>query len=221
VYPVFLDIRGKLCVVVGGGRVARRKVEGLLAAGAAVRVVSPEADARLAALGREGKIEWLTREYAEGDLDKAFLVFAATDDRRTQELIRRHAEARRQFVNIADDPGRCGFHVPSLFRQGDLTIAVSTSGKSPAVAALIRKELENGYGPEYAVLLEIMALVRQRLGAGENTQEERKKIYKKILHGDILAWIKRGRMDKVRAHLENILGAEMAPDLGNIGQEIE
>jgi precorrin-2 dehydrogenase/sirohydrochlorin ferrochelatase len=221
VYPVFLDIRGKLCVVVGGGRVARRKVEGLLAAGAAVRVISPEVGTHLAALAGEGMIEWVSRAYAEGDLDKAFLVFAATDDRRTQELIRRHAEAHRQFVNIADDPGRSDFHVPSLFRRGGLTIAVSTSGKSPAVAALIRKELEHGYGPEYAVLLEIMALVRQRLSVGGNTQDERKKIYKKILHGDILAWIQRGRMDKVRAHLEDILGAAMTPDLGNIGQEIE
>jgi precorrin-2 dehydrogenase / sirohydrochlorin ferrochelatase len=132
-YPVFLDIRGKLCVVVGGGRVARRKVKGLLAAGAEVRVVSPKVDSRLAALARDGEIEWLARAYTEGDLDNAFLVFAATDDRRTQELICLHAAAARQLVNVVDDPGRCNFHVPSSFRRGDLTIAVSTSGKSPAV----------------------------------------------------------------------------------------
>lgn len=200
---------------------ARRKVKGLLAAGAEVRVVSPKVDSRLAALARDGQIKWLARAYAEGDLDNAFLVFAATDDRRTQELICLHAAAARQLVNVADDPGRCNFHVPSSFRRGDLTIAVSTSGKSPAVAAQIRKELENGFGPEYAVLLEIMALVRQQLSAGENTQEERKKIYKKILQGDIVDWIKTGRMGKVRAHLESVLGGRMTPDLGKIRLEIE
>lgn len=200
---------------------ARRKVKGLLAAGAVVRVISPEVVSQLAALAGEGKIEWVPRAYAEGDLRDAFLVFAATDDRRTQELICRHAAADRQLVNVADDPGRCNFYVPSLFQRGDLTIAVSTSGKSPAVAALIRKELENSFGPEYVVLLEIMAQVRQQLGAEENTQAERKKIYKKILGGDILHWIKTGRTEKVRAHLERVLDGRPMPDLGKTGLEIE
>jgi precorrin-2 dehydrogenase / sirohydrochlorin ferrochelatase len=220
-YPVFLDIRGKLCVVVGGGRVARRKVKGLLAAGAAVRVISPKVGSQLAVLVDEGKIEWVSRTYAEGDLHDAFLVFAATDDRRTQELICRHAAADQQLVNVADDPGRCNFYVPSLFRRGDLTIAVSTSGKSPAVAALIRKELENSFGPEYVVLLEIMAQVRQQLGTEENTQAERKKIYKKILGDDILHWIKTRKMEKVRAHLEKVLEGRAVPDLGKTGLENE
>lgn len=200
---------------------ALRKVQGLLAAGAAVRVISPEVDARLAALAREGKIEWRPGAYAEGDLRNAFLVFAATDDRRAQKLICRHATAEGRLVNVADDPDCCNFHVPSSFRRGDLAIAVSTSGKSPAVAALIRGELENSFGPEYAVLLEIMAMVRQQLGAGGDSQAVRKKIYKKILHDDILDWIKTGRMDKVRAHLENVLEGRMTPDLSTIRLKIK
>lgn len=207
--------------MIGGGRVARRKVKGLLAAGAMVRVVSPRLDPQLAILARDGKIEWLKNVYAEGDLGNAFLVFAATDDRRTQQTICRHATAGGMLVNVADDPACCNFHVPSSFRRGDLTIAVSTSGKSPAVAALIREELEETFGSEYAVLLDIMALVRQQLSAGENTQAERKKIYKKILHDDIVGWIKSGRMEKVQQHLEKVLGGRMKPDLGSIRLEIE
>lgn len=195
---------------------AVRKVQGLLAAEATVRVVSPEVDDRLAALAHGGRIEWRRNTYAEGDLRDAFLVFAATDDRRAQEQICVHAAAEGRLVNVVDDPGCCNFFVPSSFRRGDLAIAVSTSGKSPAVAALVRQKLERSFGPEYAVLLEIMALVRQRLSAGKDSQAVRKKIYKKILHDDILDWIKTGRMDKVRSHLENVLEGRMTPDLSTI-----
>jgi len=209
-YPVFLDIDGKLCVVIGGGSVAERKVKALLESGALVRVISPEATEVVAAWAQKGRIEWRKKSYTYDDLAKAFLVFAATNKREVQELICRHAEENGQLVNVADDPECCNFHVPASIRRGDLTLAISTRGKSPAVAALIRQQLEKEFGAEYEILLNIMSLVRQHAGSEPEvlSQADRKKIYKKILHKDIIEWIKSGRVDKLRDHLREILGAD-------------
>jgi len=211
VYPVFLDISGRLCVVVGGGRVAARKVAALLENGARVRVVSPEVEPELAGLAREGRLEWLRKKFEDRDLRGALLAFAATDDRTVQERVRRRAERDGVLLNLADDPDGCSFHVPAVCRRGALTIAVSTGGRSPAVAAMVRRELDNRYGPEYEELLDIMARVRERL-SGSATQAERKKLYKKILHDDIVEWIRTGRRDRVRTHLAEVLGADFLLD---------
>ncbi|GAB4344915.1 MAG: bifunctional precorrin-2 dehydrogenase/sirohydrochlorin ferrochelatase [Desulfobulbaceae bacterium] len=213
-YPVLLDISGRLCVVIGGGEVAERKVKGLLAAEATVRVVSPEITGELALLARQGMIEWRRKTYTDDDLDGAILVFAATSDREVQEMIVRRANANGQLLNVADDPASCTFQVPATHRQGDLTMTVSTGGTSPAVAAMIRRQLEEAYGAEYDFLLRLMAMVREMTAAeGEDTsQEERKKIYKKILHNDIIQWIRTGRIDRLREHLRDVLGSEMELD---------
>lgn len=211
-YPVFLDIRGRLCVIIGGGRVACRKANGLLDAGGSVRVISPEVVPELAELARTEKIEWLRKTYADSDLEGAFLVFAATDDPVTQEQVCRQAGRGSQLLNVVDAPEQGNFHVPASCRRGDLTIAISTNGKSPALAAMIREELEGRFGEEYEVLLDIMAQVRGCLGDGDDIQAERKKIYKKILHADILEWIRAGQTEKLRTHLENILGPAVKLD---------
>lgn len=189
---------------------AERKVKGLLECGAAVRLVSPEMSAELAGLAGRGAIEWLRKSYSDDDLDGAFLVFAATSSREVQEMICRRADDNGQLVNVADDPDSCTFHVPATVRRGDLTLAVSTTGKSPAVAALIRKQLEAEFGPEYEPLLQLMAQVRQHAGSGmvSLSQAERKKIYKKILHSDIIDWIKTGQIDNLQNHLKKILGPD-------------
>jgi len=220
VYPVCLDIRGKLCIVIGGGKVASRKVKGLLAGGAAVRLISPAVESELAGLIDKGQVEWQEKPFAAGDLDQAFLVFAATDDPQTQERVWREAEANGQLVNVVDDPGCCNFQVPASFRRGDLTISVSTNGRSPAVAAMIRRQLEESFGPEYEVLLAIMAMVRRELGTGDDTQAERKKIYKKILHDDIVEWIRTGKVETIRAHLRTVLGPDMHIDVDTLKLEI-
>lgn len=206
-YPVFLNITGKLCVVIGGGSVAERKVKGLLGEGAFVRVISPDVTDRLAELAKEGKIEWRNKSYSYHDLDKAFLVFAATNIREIQELICKQAHANKQLVNVADDPECCNFHVPATFRRGDLSLAVSTGGKSPAVAALIKRKLEEEFGEEYKTLLQVMSQVREKTGAESQSlsQADRKKIYKKVLHEDIINWIKTGQIDKLREHLKVVL----------------
>jgi precorrin-2 dehydrogenase/sirohydrochlorin ferrochelatase len=220
VYPVCLDIRDKLCVVIGGGEVALRKVQGLLAAGAAVRVVSPEVEPELAVLASDGRIDWLRKTYAPDDLCQALLVFAATDDRAAQEHICRQAVRAGQLVNVADDPACCNFQVPAWLRRGDLTIAIATGGKSPAVAAMIKARLEPEFGPEYEVLLNLMALVRRQVAGGGYSQAQRKNIYKKILHDDIVEWIRSERVDALRAHLQSVLGPEMEVDINGVMRNI-
>ncbi len=217
-YPVSLDIGGKLCVVIGGGSVAERKVKGLLESGAFVRVISPEATEELSVLAQSGIIEWRKKSYTYDDLERAFLVFAATDDREVQDLIFRQAEENGQLVNMADDPDCCNFHVPASIRRGDLTLAISTSGKSPAVAALIRKKLDKEFGPEYETLLHLMSLVREQTGSDSESlsQADRKKIYKKILHQDIIEWIKTSQFSKLQEHVQEILGADADLDINKL-----
>lgn len=214
-YPVLLDISGKLCVVIGGGSVAERKVRALLESEAVVRLVSPEVTGELSFLADQGRIEWRKSSYSGDDLDGALLVFAATDNRDVQELVSRHAVENGQLLNVVDDPERCSFHVPATVRRGDLTLAVSTNGKSPAVAARIRQQLESQFGSEYETLLQVMAMVREQAGSETEklSQPERKKIYKKILHNDIIDWIRSGRMDKLQDHLKKILGRDMELDV--------
>jgi len=206
VYPVCLDIKNRLCVVIGGGEVALRKVQGLLAAEARVRLISPRVEPELAELADEKRIDWQRKTYAPEDLAGALLVFAVTDDRAVQAEICRQAAGNGQLVNVADDPHCCDFQVPAALRRGDLTIAIATGGKSPAVAAMIRARLEGEFGPEYEVLLNLMAQVRRQVVGGGYSQAQRKKIYKKILHDDIVAWIRRGEIDTLRAHLRSVLG---------------
>ncbi len=162
-YPIFLNIRGKRCVVIGGGEVALRKVRMLLDFGGEVEVISPKLCPELAALEREGKVKALPREYRPGDLEGAFVVIAATDHPSINEQVTEEAGAAGALLNVVDTPGLSNFIVPSYLRRGDLTVAVSTSGKSPALARRIREDLEEYFGDEYAALVEIVEEVRSEL----------------------------------------------------------
>jgi siroheme synthase-like protein len=146
--------------VVGGGTVAWRKVKVLTEHGAEVRVISPELCPELRQMAAKGNIEALTREYEDGDLAGAFVVIAATDDTNINEQISKEAERRDQLVNVVDDAARSNFIVPSYLRRGDITIAVSTAGRSPALARKIRTELEEHFGDEYAALARLVKEVR-------------------------------------------------------------
>ena len=218
-YPVCLEISGRLCVVVGGGNVAERKVSGLLTAGARVRIISPELTPGLSALADEGRIEWLHRGYRDNDLDGALLVFAATDNREVQEVIVRQAENAGQLVNVIDAPGHCTFQVPAVVRRGDLMLAVSTGGKSPAVAAMIRQQLEAEYGDEYGALLDLMSRLREQVLGKEQDCGERKILFQNILHDDILLWIKQGQWDLLRNHLRVVLGSDPGFDVSRPGMD--
>ncbi|MBI3002331.1 MAG: bifunctional precorrin-2 dehydrogenase/sirohydrochlorin ferrochelatase [candidate division NC10 bacterium] len=160
-YPIFLEVRGRLCLVVGGGAVAERKVRALLTQGAAVRVVGPTLTPALAAEVAAGHVAHRNRPFAPADLEGAFLAFAATDDPAVNAAVAAAAGAARVPVNVADDPSRSTFLVPSTFQRGEVTVAVSTGGASPALAKRLRAELEEKVGEEYAALARLLGEARR------------------------------------------------------------
>ena len=168
-YPIFLDLADRPCLVVGGGPVAERKVESLLAVAARITVVSPTVTARLAAWTDEGRIEHRAREYRADDLAGARLVFVATDEAAVTEAVAADGRARGVWVNAADEPARCDFILPSVIRRGRLVVALSTGGASPAAARAIREELEGYLGEPHAVLVELAAETRAALRAASVT----------------------------------------------------
>ncbi|OLC89074.1 MAG: precorrin-2 dehydrogenase, partial [Gemmatimonadetes bacterium 13_1_40CM_3_66_12] len=155
-YPAFLDLRGRRAVVVGGGAVAEQKVTGLLDAGARVTVVGPIVSPLLAKLAIAGSITLAPRPYRPGDLAGAFLAIAATDDRAVNRAVWAEAEARGVLLNAVDDPPHCSFIAPAIHRAGDVAIAVSTAGKSPALAVRLRERIGRLVGPEYGTLLGLL-----------------------------------------------------------------
>lgn len=162
-YPVFWDITGKKCIVIGGGDVAARKVARLLDCGAKVSVVGPKLVPELACLESDRSIVHINDEYAREQLYGAALVIGATDDEETNAAVSRDAKSMGIPVNIVDDPQKCDFILPSLVERGDLTIACGTGGASPALARHLREELEKTYGEEYATLVDILGKLRNRM----------------------------------------------------------
>jgi siroheme synthase-like protein len=162
-YPVFLNADGRKCLVVGGGQVALRKVGGLLEHGADVTVISPDLCPGLAELARSGEINALAREYRAGDLENAFLAIAATDNSEVNRRVEAQARRRAVLVNVVDDIENSDFIAPSYLRRGDVTIAISTCGKSPALARKIRLKLEKELGDEYAELTSVISEVRAEI----------------------------------------------------------
>ena len=162
-YPVFLNINNRKCVVVGGGQVALRKVKALLEHGADVEVVSPGFCPGLVEIAGSGEIHTITREYRAGDLKNAFVAIAATDSTEINQRVVAEARRRAVLVNVVDDAGNSDFIAPSYMRRGDIAIAVSTGGKSPALARKIRSRLEKELGDEYAVLASLIGEVRSEV----------------------------------------------------------
>lgn len=162
-FPLFFDIRGKKCVVIGGGDVALRKVRRLLDAGAEVTVISPECSSGMEELAGQNKIRIQKRTYEPGDIEDALIVLAATPDGDLNARISRDAKRKGIWINAADNAGHSDFILPSSFRRGDFVVAVSTSGMSPALARKMRIRLEREIGEEYAALTSMVADVRQEL----------------------------------------------------------
>ncbi|MFA4916297.1 MAG: bifunctional precorrin-2 dehydrogenase/sirohydrochlorin ferrochelatase [Syntrophales bacterium] len=205
-YPVCLDVRGKKCVVIGGGDVAERKVKRLLECGAKVVVVGKMLTPVLKEMVREDRIAHIDADYDEAYINDAFLAIGATDRDEVNERISRQARRRNILVNIVDDPARCNFILPSLFQQGDLSIAISTGGKSPALARRLREELEGQYGPEYAMLVDIMGEIREEVLARGCPFEDNKKLFTDIAKSDILRHIREKNWDCVKKIINNITG---------------
>jgi precorrin-2 dehydrogenase / sirohydrochlorin ferrochelatase len=163
--PISVRLDGRRCCVVGGGAVAARRVDALLAADADVAVIAPALTPRLALHAADRRVRWLARAYRPGDLRDADLVFAATGDERVNEAVVHEARARRVWVNTADDPGHCDFFVPAIIRRGPVTVAISTGGASPAVARLVREDLEDQLTDEHVALADLAGDVRRELRA--------------------------------------------------------
>ncbi len=173
-YPVFLNLKNRLCIVIGGGKVAERKIKMLLEAGAKIKVISPELTKDLTKLADEKKIIWEKREYKKGDLEGAWLVITATNNKKVQIEVQQEAEEKRIFCNIVDVPELCSFIVPSVIKRGLLTIAISTSSASPAVSRRIRENLENLFGEEYVIYMNLMKNLREQILNNQNLSSQEK-----------------------------------------------
>ncbi|BBO83752.1 hypothetical protein DSCO28_43180 [Desulfosarcina ovata subsp. sediminis] len=205
-YPVNLDIQGRSCLVVGGGRVGARKVKTLLQCGAVVTVVSPEMTSDIAGLAAAGKITLEQRPYQSSDVKGRFLVIGATDDEVLNQRIHADAERLGLLCNIADRPAICNFTLPAIVRQGDFVMAISTAGKSPAFAKYIRQQLETQFGPEYGTLLDLMGAIRTRLLAEEHAPEVHKPLFEQLIHEDLLGLVRDGDSHRIDRLLERVLG---------------
>lgn len=205
-YPVNLNIENRRCLVVGGGRVGTRKVAALLRCGARVTVVSPEVTTQLAEMAQNGRIAWQRRTYSESDLEGVFLVIGATDDEPLNRRVHADAERRNLLCNIADRPAICNFILPAVVRRGDLLIAASTSGKSPAFAKRLRKTLEKQFGSEYGPFLRLMGAIRTRLLAQAHAPEAHKPLFEALIDAGLVDLIRRDRIAEIDALLARTLG---------------
>ena len=180
-YPVFLELKGRPCLVVGGGEVAYQKAKTLVACGARVRVVSPELGKGLQRLLRQKKIAWRRGLFKACDLDRANLVVAATDDQRVNERVSGLARRSGLLANVVDQPKLCSFVFPSVVRRGKLVLAISTGGASPALAKWIRKDLQSRYGAEFGRLLEGIARARGKVQRKVPDARRRKQLFERAL----------------------------------------
>ena len=205
-YPVNLDIRNRNCLVVGGGGVGTRKVISLIACGAAVTVVSPAVTSKLSDLAAEERIQIKQRAYHQSDLEGMFLVIGATSDEALNQQISTDAEKRNLLCNIADVPKACNFILPAVVRRGDLIIAISTSGNSPAFAKKLRKQLEAQFGEEYARLLGLMGAIRKKLLAQAHEPEAHKHLFEQLLDTGLLDMIREEKTAEINALLLKTIG---------------
>lgn len=208
-YPVFLDLRERSCVIVGGGQVAERKTLSLLEAGADVTVVSLGLSPKLKELSASGKIAHKAGPFEEYDLTGAYLVIAATDSADINAAVGRLCRKKQVLVNVAAPPDEGNFIVPSVVDRGALVIAVSTSGASPAMARKIRSELEERYGPEYEEFLEKMKQLRHPLMDHVPDEPARRALFQALVDSDVLDLLRQGRTHEADQRISQITGLRM------------
>ena len=202
-YPVFLDLKGRACVIVGGGEIAERKIANLLECGAVITMVSPQVTPGIRAHAEAGDIRWEAREYADGDLKGAFLAIASTDDEDVNRAV--HEEASREGIvlNVVDRTALCSFIAPAVVRRGEVTVALSTGGASPALARKLRETLEKSEVLEYASLAGVLSSARaeiKRLGVAVHPDR-----WQECIDGELLALVQGGRSDEALARLLHML----------------
>jgi len=211
-YPVFLNLQARHAVVVGGGAIAEQKVVGLLEAGARVTVVSPELTWKLEDLAATGAIAVRRRAYQRGDLEGAFLTIAATDDRSANAEVWAEAEQRGILLNAVDDLPHCSFIAPAIHRAGDIAVAVSTAGKSPALAVRLRDRIAAGIGPEYGALLDLFGELRPEIASREPDFARRTALWYRLVDLDLAADLRRGDPEAARRRARALLD-EVTPSV--------
>ena len=205
-YAIFIDASQRPCVVFGGGAVAQRRIEGLLAAGAIVTVVSPVLTGALMELVAQGALQHIARAYEAGDLAGYNLAFVATDNREVNQAILSEARLRGVWINSADDPGNCDFILPAVVRRGELSIAISTGGASPALTRAIREELDTYFTADYARLVQIAGAVREKLR--EKSLTVGADAWNQALKGEFRRLVNENRDEQAKALLLKTLGAD-------------
>ncbi len=204
-YPIFLDLKNKKAVVIGGGSVAERKAITLISCSADVCVISPDITPRLRELAKKKKLRYVKKRYEDKDIKDAFLVVAATNNREANKAVFAAAKKYKCLLNIVDKPDESNFIVPSLISRGDLTIAVSTGGKSPALSKQIRKELQQRYGKEYEIFIKAMGRVRERVLRSVSSEKARRQIFTKLAKSNIISLLNKGNRKGFNKEIESIL----------------
>jgi siroheme synthase-like protein len=202
-YPANLVVAGRRCVVVGAGRIAARKISPLLDAGADVLVVAPHVGDEIRAWADEGRLTLAERPFAPEDLEGAWLATTATGDPAVDHSVFAAGEARRIWVNSADDPANCSFTLMSVVRRGDLVVTIGTGGRSPALAAWLRGRLATELGPEYATLLDMLSEAREELRAAGRSSEDAD--WQGALDSGMLDLIRAERVDEAKEMLRACL----------------
>jgi len=208
-YPVSLDISGRKCVIIGGGEVAERKARRLVSCGADLYVVCRSLSPGLEEMKRGGRLTHVRDDYRAEHLDGAFLAIGATDDRAVNERIFRDARKERVLINVVDDPRLCDVILPALCERGGLQIAVSTGGKSPALAKKLREDLEKEYGPEYGILLDIMGALREKILPRGYDASRNRSLFEAVVRSDILHGIRERDWKRVRRDILDLTGEDL------------
>lgn len=202
-YPVNLLVRGRRVVVVGGGRIGARKVGPLLEQGAQVVVVAPEPGDEVRAWAEAGRIELRERRFRDSDLDGAWLAFTATNDPAVNAAVHAAGEAVRTWVNSADDPANCSFTLMSVIRRADLVVAIGTGGRSPALAAQLRRQLSEEFGPEYETLLDLLSEAREGLRASGRSSDDAD--WQRAFDSGIVDLVRAGKVAEAKELLRSCL----------------
>lgn len=206
-YPLYLEMNRRRCLVVGGGAVAERKIASLLEAGAEVTVISPDVTEVIARWSKNHSIQFHARRYQRGDVNGHELIFVATNDDAVNAQVHQDGKSQGAWVNAADDPEHCDFILPSVLRRGDLTVAVSSGGNSPALARTIREELELHFTADYEMLSKLAGDVRDELRRRSITVPF--EIWRKALRGDVRQCLVRGDLVQAKSHLLKDLGVSL------------
>jgi len=207
-YPVSLDVKGRNCLVIGAGAVGTRKAATLLRCGARVTLVSPEATETRAGMLLSRELTWIRRPYRSADLEGMFLVIGATSDEELNRRIHRDAARRHILCNVADQPDECDFILPAVLNRGDLAIAISTSGKSPAFAKHLRLEMADRYGDEYAEFLQLMGAIREQLLSNDHEPEVHRPVFEALISRGLVDMVRKKDESGIDALLGEILGDE-------------